>query len=518
MIIDKSITFLSCIMPCYISVCLYIWLGLLPGRTSTAVNEDIEVLVMLPKNNSYMFSIARVAPAIEYAKQRLKIGGGLYSGLHFNLRYEDSNCGNDALFSLVDRSCEKKPDLVLGPVCEYAAAPVVRMASHWNIPVISTGALASGFSDKEKEYSHLTRISPSYLKMAEIFSAMFHHFNWKDALLIFDDDKEERNCYFTLEGVHLKLMEEYQTVHIAINTKEEGLNADDIINYIYDSEVVIMCAGADVVRDIMLAVHRRRLTNGSYIFFNVELFNSSSYGNGSWKRGDRYDSEARQAYSALNTVTLLRTVKPEFENFSLEVKRSIQKAGLLDCDDCDNINMFVEGFHDALLLYALALHEAIRNGLTKKDGADITYRMWNRTFEGIAGQVSMDFNGDRYGDFSVMSMTNTEAGTYETVCNYFGVNESFQMLPVFNPELFTLKGRHRVYHTDQPDKSCGLGVSALTGIIVGSLLGTALLMFFYFIRKNYTITIERRTAREERDMGKHRQLREDSVRSNFSAA
>ena len=48
----------------------------------------------------------------------------MYSGFNFNLRYEDSNCGNDALFSLVDRSCEKKPDLVLGPVCEYAAAPV----------------------------------------------------------------------------------------------------------------------------------------------------------------------------------------------------------------------------------------------------------------------------------------------------------------------------------------------------------------------------------------------------------
>ena len=70
------------------------------------------------------------------------------------------------------------------------------------------------------------------------------------------------------------------------------------------------------------------------------LFSLSSYGllgNGSWKRGDKHDSEARQAYSALNTVTLLRTVKPEFENFSLEVKRSIQKAGLPDCDDCDNV-------------------------------------------------------------------------------------------------------------------------------------------------------------------------------------
>ena len=29
----------------------------------------------------------------------------------------------------------------------------------------------------------------------------------------------------------------------------------------------------------MLAAHRRRLTNGNYIFFNVELFNASSYGN-----------------------------------------------------------------------------------------------------------------------------------------------------------------------------------------------------------------------------------------------
>uniref|UniRef100_A0A4W5JBG4 Receptor ligand binding region domain-containing protein n=1 Tax=Hucho hucho TaxID=62062 RepID=A0A4W5JBG4_9TELE len=117
------------------------------------------------------------------------------------------------------------------------------------------------------------------------------------------------------------------------------------------------------------------------------------------------------------------------------------------------INMFMEGFHDALLLYAMALHEAIRNGLTKKDGAEITYRMWNRTFEGIAGQVSMDINGDRYGDFSVMSMTNTEAGTYETVCNYYGVKESFQMLPGFKPDHFTLRGLHRVSHADLPDKS-----------------------------------------------------------------
>lgn len=38
------------------------------------------------------------------------------------------------------------------------------------------------------------------------------------------------------------------------------------------------------------------------------------------------------------------------------------------------------------------------------------YSLW-RT--GIAGQVSMDVNGDRNGDFSLMAMTDVNAGTYE---------------------------------------------------------------------------------------------------------
>lgn len=44
--------------------------------------------------------------------------------------------------------------------------------------------------------------------------------------------------------------------------------------------------------------------------------------------------------------------------------------------------MFVEGFHDAMLLYAIALHEAMKNGYSKRNGTEVISRMWNRTFEG----------------------------------------------------------------------------------------------------------------------------------------
>ncbi|KAM7392175.1 hypothetical protein PAMP_022804 [Pampus punctatissimus] len=501
-------------MPYFITMSVYFLMVFNLVMTNT-ITEEIEVLVFLPKNNSYLFSYARVAPAILYAQRRLETDGGQYSGFHFNIQFENSDCVNDAAFKLVDRSCGKKPDLILGPVCEYEAAAVVRLASHWNIPVISAGALAAGFSNKNTEFSHLTRIAPSYVKMAETFTAMFEHFSWKTALLVYEDDKEERNCFFTLEGVY-HLMSDFNMKTYAFS-QEQRLDTDDIIQNMHDIEVVIMCMGADKIREIMLDVHRRQLTNGNYIFFNVELFNVSSYGNGSWKRGDKYDNEARQAYASLNTVTLLRTVKPEFENFSMEMKKSSEEEGFHNCKDCGNVNVFVEGFHDAMLLYAIALHEAMKNGYSKKNGTEITSYMWNRTFEGIAGQVSMDINGDRNGDFSLMAMTDVKAGTYEMVANYFGVNGTFQLLPAFNMDHFTLRERHKA-HTKIPDKSCGLGVSALTGVIVGAVLGTAMLTAFYFFRKNYRITIERRTHSEECDTGKHRQLREDSIRSNFSAA
>lgn len=60
-------------------------------------------------------------------------------------------------------------------------------------------------------------------------------------------------------------------------------------------------------------------------------------GNGSWKRGDKYDNDARQAYASLNTVTLLRTVKPEFANFTMEMRKSIEKAGFHNCFDCGSV-------------------------------------------------------------------------------------------------------------------------------------------------------------------------------------
>lgn len=226
-------------MSCFMSLCLTIWVVLMmPGRTS-ALNDNITVMVMLPFNNTYLFSYQRVYPAIEYARKTLE-RSELFAGLKFNVRYKNSACGVDALYALVDTQGDERPNLVLGPVCEYAAAQVTRVASHWNIPVISAGALATGFRLKISEtgeYSHLTRIAPTYVKMAESFQAIFEHFAWRTAYLIYDDDKDERNCFFTMEGVYMVLSDYHIVTDFAVlNSQEERVDADGIINSVYGSE------------------------------------------------------------------------------------------------------------------------------------------------------------------------------------------------------------------------------------------------------------------------------------------
>ncbi|XP_026571348.1 atrial natriuretic peptide receptor 3 isoform X1 [Pseudonaja textilis] len=527
----SSFPFLSC---CFCSLAAWLLLAApapgsgAPGaeKEAAAVAEEetaLRVLVLLPKDDAYLFSLARVRPAIEYAVRSLEANGSLLpAGYKFRLFYSDSDCGNRALFSLVDMITLKRewPDLLLGPVCDYAAAPIARLASHWNLPMISAGALAAGFSPKTGEYSHLTRVSPGYAKMGEMFLALFRHHKWSRVLLVYHEDKEQRSCFFAAEGVHLVFRE--AGLHPDdFAFEESGKYAEDVVRAIQGGErVVIMCASSDAIRNIMLAAHRQGMTSGDHAFFNIELFNSSSYGNGSWRRGDKYDLEAKQAYSSLQTVTLLRTVKPEFEKFSMEVKSSVQKQGIYHDD---YVNMFVEGFHDALVLYVLALREVLKNGFTKKDGDKIVHQSWNRTYEGIAGPVSIDASGERFGDFSVVAMTDPETGAQQVIGNYYGKQGRLEIIPSANylwEQRLKIDDSRGLEHTNNAacKSSGGVGESAVTGIVVGALLGAGLLMAFYIFRKKYKITIERRNQLEEYNIGKHRQLREDSIRSHFSAA
>lgn len=92
-------------------------------------------------------------------------------------------------------------------------------------------------------------------------------------------------------------------------------------------------------------------------------------------------------------------------------------------DEHEQISQFVSAFHDAVLLFAKALNQSIKELgnealLQPLNGTRLTELMWGTSFRGITGNVSIDSNGDRLSDYSLLDM-NPNNSHFEIVANYF---------------------------------------------------------------------------------------------------
>ncbi|GFN88712.1 guanylate cyclase [Plakobranchus ocellatus] len=254
--------------------------------------------------------------------------------------------------------------------------------------------------------------------------------------------------------------------------------------------VVVLCASADTVREIMLKAHELHFDNGEYVFFNIDLFSSKNASEQPWYRADDTDernAQARKAYEALMTVTLRKPTSDEYRSFSNQVKeRALDMFPNFTYGE-DEVNSFVGAFHDAVLLYALALNETLAANGSITDGANITRRMWNRTFEGITGNVSIDANGDRNADYSLLDL-NPETNKFEVVANYFGNKRQYE--PAEGKSIHWAGGR-----TEPPPDTptCGFDGSkcppdepfpeyGIVIIVLGSVLLIVLVAVFFIYR------------------------------------
>src|SRR5271163_1057891 len=106
------------------------------------------------------------------------------------------------------------------------------------------------------------------------------------------------------------------------------------------------------------------------------------------------------------------------------------------------MNNFISAFYDAVLLYAIALNETLKEGLDPRNGRNITSKMWNRTFTGITGNVSIDTNGDRFSDYSLLDLDPAQ-GKFVEVAYYSGAMNELKEISNFHWEIGRASCRER---------------------------------------------------------------------------
>lgn len=187
-----------------------IWMYVTAVLSGESYHGPIKIGVILPYQPNFPWAIPFVEPAIAYAVEGIRNGTGspILVGREIEVHTGDSQCSEtQGPLVAIDMYIERQAHVFLGPVCDYSVAPIARFSPHWNIPVITAGAMVQAFSDKT-QYRLLTRIAGSYVQLGDCLVDIFSHFGWVVPGLIYNQNSGPRtvlgktDCFFVMEGIY----------------------------------------------------------------------------------------------------------------------------------------------------------------------------------------------------------------------------------------------------------------------------------------------------------------------------
>ncbi|GFR92444.1 guanylate cyclase [Elysia marginata] len=383
-------------------------------RRQTSRLIPLKFVFLLPYQKTSVLSLPLTQAAISLAFNWVNTNQ-LLPGYDLKFEIKDSACSvSTAMNEAIQAVYAKEVNVFIGPT------------TFWNIPLISPGALSDAFAE-EASYPLLIRTGPNFRSVAKMTLSVMDHFGWKRVKFLYDPDGLNDIMDGFCRNAAASFFEELKSDP----TKANGSSRVSKISGFLDGmeseignkwSVIMLCANAEDVREIMIKAHELNYDNGDYVFINLDLFSSKETLEQSWYRADdtpERNAQAQKAFEALMTLTLKKPGSQDYRRFSREVKNRAM-AMVPDFDNGEEeVNFFVGAFHDSVLLYVQALKETLAANLPIADGTAITRRMLNKTFEGIAGTVSIDASGDRQADFSLLDL-NPATKNFEVVANYFG--------------------------------------------------------------------------------------------------
>uniref|UniRef100_A0A8C7G4K5 Guanylate cyclase n=1 Tax=Oncorhynchus kisutch TaxID=8019 RepID=A0A8C7G4K5_ONCKI len=388
---------------------LLVYRALMPN----SAHRNITLAIILPqRNTAYPWAWPRVGPALERAIDTINTDPALLPGHHLGYVFENSEneegiCSESiAPLMAVDLKFAHDPWAFIGPGCDYTSSPVGLFTTHWDIPMVTAGAPAVGFNGINM-YPSITNTGPTHKKLGKFGLHICKHFEWKEQVLLMfsDNKKDDRPCYFAVEGLYTELhLNNITSVDLVFEENTGPVNYSDLLHNIKQDG-----------RGGQLMVHFRRagLPQEEFVFFYIDMFGHSldSQNAQPWARGDQDDLVAKEAFQvSLGSESNLMTIL-QFPFASLQM------------------NIISGGFYDGLMLYTHALNETMTSPEDRPVGKTVTRRMWNRTYNGVTGLVQIDENGDRETDFAFWDMTDTNTSVFQIVSVYNGSQKKLRALP-----------------------------------------------------------------------------------------
>ena len=204
-----------------------------PAKCPDSHGTGFNIAVLLPEyplpriSPAFPYYMQMVSPGIEIAAKRFP---EMLPNSTVTLMYRNTECDlavalNVALVDWLDRGA----DVFIGPACEYTTSQVSRFLGYRNVPMVTGGAMASGFR-LDKDHPTITRTQAPYQKMGEAVRDFFLQHNWNHTIMMYKREENQiKDCYFAMGSIYRVLLDEsFQTIHgdfdEATHTSRDYLN------------------------------------------------------------------------------------------------------------------------------------------------------------------------------------------------------------------------------------------------------------------------------------------------------
>ncbi|XP_055329216.1 atrial natriuretic peptide receptor 1-like [Paramacrobiotus metropolitanus] len=405
-------------------------------------NKQIRLCLVIESSPSLFYNYRRVAAAIDKGVERAN-KQILIEGYTINPYYKN-----------MGRTCDKKNDAVknvldiqnsgitcsayLGPGCGYNADSLYNYVEYTQTSIMACPGAGSSNAADRSQYPLLARVSFTHKDTTALLFRFFRAYQYSHVFAIMDTTNSFYEQFGITFSSELRKQQDLVQTILTRNIKSATATNQTYTSLLKEgnstARVFLLAANATVTRQIMITALQMGMTDGSYVYIAIELFQSSTWGPFTWNMGTSSDRDAKLAYTSMLLIALNPQRTDYYAQFASEIREESRIKYNYTFEEFENIDPVVISFYEAVIMYASIVNQVLTMRRNIFDGQLVSSLYRNQTFPSpVTGTVTMDGGGDRQSDFVIKTLDSKSGRFLEFITYMVSTNKFTQTGPPLWP-------------------------------------------------------------------------------------
>ncbi|KAM8836929.1 guanylate cyclase 2G [Spinachia spinachia] len=378
--------------------------------TSNDANGSLKLIIgfQAPWNMSLPFSAPRLGSAIQIAVDKVNTNPSFLGNYSLDFVYADTDCNPKiSLGGFIHQVWKENVSALFGPACPEEAEVTGLIASAWNIPMFGFVGQSSKTENRDI-YDSYVKVVPPLKRSSEVLVKTLEFFGWSHVAMIgggLDSNTWDKvdAMWITIEN---PLRDKFKlTAALKFDTSNPELVYQNVKFIATVARVIVVLTNSMDSMALLLEAERQGLMKGDYVFFLVQHFEDSMW---KYALNSRINKAAIRAFDMTFIIGQKSYEDYEYYDFFKQVFERLKGQPFLSNLTSEReVSPYSAYLHDAVLLYAMALKEVLKEGKDPRDGQQLLQILRNRNnlrFNGASGLVHFNKEGERNLDYSIYDL------------------------------------------------------------------------------------------------------------------